>query len=264
MQRTLPRLAIIGTAFFMLVVRTKAIPVKRQSPERELLIDDWPSANGTVGRQDPQTFRFDFDTGEESTSIPQSPQLNHLGSGKTWVASYTPGNVGGYKFGGTPLYRSTGVQYLDGTKIWGPIYEDDLTIAGLTAKDLQLIVTDRANEDDTFAMNNGPDALIGMSYVTRSSSSHNSTGFFETLILQKDVDVSEFGFFFGRPGETSWLTLGGRDHSKYKGEIVTALVLRQGDWPIKVDSISVRNYTFTSNGGFDCMSLPQLYEPTDR
>ncbi len=56
-----------------------------------------------------------------------------------------------------------------------------------------------------------------------------------------------------RPGKASELTLGGRDQSKYTGEIVTAPVIKQGHWTIKVDSISVGSHPITDFDGDECM-----------
>lgn len=251
MQSTLPRLAKLGAISLILLISTNAIPLKRQSGRSNVLIDTWPAGSGTVGEKDPQTFRFEFDTGEILANILATPQLTSTGSSAMWVASPLDGLAGGYNRAGTFIHRGDDSNYVDGTGVFGPIYRDDVTIAGLTARDVYLIAAERRNQSDegTWVKNRDFDGVMGMAYMPRSGSDTNLTGFFETLILQNEVEVPEFGFFFGRSGENGELTLGGRDSSKFKMNMVTAPVVEQGDWRIKIDGFSVGNSIFKPDGG---------------
>jgi len=197
MRSTQPWVATLATAFFMLLIRTDAIIVKRQSQGNEPL-DVQASGIGTVGKQHLQEFDFEFDTGEITTSTIRSAKLNTLGSNATWVASYTLGFDAGYHFDGIPLNRTDSTAYVDGTSASGLVYLDDVTIAGLTARNLELIVADRMDKTDNLAQNDYANAFIGMRYAPRSGSDRNYTGFFETLVMQNVVKESEFGFYIGR------------------------------------------------------------------
>lgn len=113
-----------------------------------------------MGKQHPQEFDFEFDTGEITTSTIRSAKLNTLGSNATWVASYTLGFDGGYHFDGIPLNRTDSTVYVDGTSASGLVYLDDVTIAGLTARNLELIVADRMDKTIIWLKTTMPTLLL--------------------------------------------------------------------------------------------------------
>ena len=113
----------------------------------------------------------------------------------------------------------------------GPVYEDDVTFAGLTGNNVQFFTTNETHE----APANDANAIIGMDYTTESNSGFAS--YFETLINEGKVSQPEFAFYHGT--ETPELTMGGRDTLRYTGDVVTVPVVKQGYWSINVDSVEV-------------------------
>ena len=133
------------------------------------------------------------------------------------------------------------------------MYEDDVTVAGFTAKDLRFFVTEKDTSGQTLNQQNSHNAVMGMEYRTSSSSKKTPDvpylGFFESLVQQKQVDTAEFSFFLGRGIEPSELMLGGRNKSLYTGDFVTAPVNQQRYWNITVGGVSVNGIPVNMTGG---------------
>lgn len=143
--------------------------------------------------------------------------------------------------------------------IGGPVYEDDVTFNGITAKKLQIYVTDFTTHGDN-------DALVGMQYRT-ASSGIGYTWFFETLIQQNSVQALESGFYFGFGENTTnsngKITLGGRDQSRFTGSFTTTSVVKQSfAWQIQLEGLSFggKEYRYKSypTGRYQCSTLHQL------
>ena len=139
------------------------------------------------------------------------------------------------------------------------MYEDDVTVAGYTAKNLRFFVTEKDTLRQTLNQQNSHNAVMGMEYRTSSSSKKASDvpylGFFESLVQQKQVNAAEFAFFLGRGIERSELMLGGRNKSLYTGDFVTAPVNQQRYWNITVGGVSVNGVPVGMTGGPGTLSF---------
>lgn len=123
------------------------------------------------------------------------------------------------------------LSYGDGSMTTGELYNDTVTISGLTASSQTLGAAHTYSEyvvihpfaNSGLLMNicfrsfqEGPsDGLIGLAYPQLSS--YNATPFFNTLISAGTVQQGLFGFKLATNG--SELFLGGADPSLYTGEI---------------------------------------------
>ena len=82
-----------------------------------------------------------------------------------------------------------------------------------------------------------------------SSASTGVAGFFERLIDQNEVTAPEFSVLLARnPSQKGHLVLGGREPMKYTGDLVTAPVVKTGEWYIKIDGYSVNGRRLIVNG----------------
>lgn len=133
-------------------------------------------------------------------------------------------------------HRTTSVTYGSG-QISGEDYKDDVTVAGLTSSGQGIISLTQAQGFST----SKADGLLGMGFSNIANSKF--TTFFENLIAQKKVKISEFAFYLGRAasgtGQKSELTLGGRDSSKFSGVVTQVPVTTRGYWQVAVDSVNV-------------------------
>lgn len=143
-----------------------------------------------------------------------------------------------------------------GVEVRGPLYEDDISIGGITAHNFPFVVNSEGKGE---LIAYGAVGMFGLSYNPRPDKG-NSWSFFETLLIQKKVKEPEFGVFIGRWKEPGELTLGGYDATKFKGPITTVPVLSQGPWNIKVDGIFMKGKLVPSpasaggNGALICNS----------
>ena len=146
-----------------------------------------------------------------------------------------PSGTAGYNFTGVSQ-KKTQTEHFSSGQDQGPVYADDITLAGLTANNVNFMVIDRNLTDDDPGKSN---AAIGMDYTTKSKT--GTAGFFETLIMQNKVADPEFAFWIARDHikESSSLTLGGRDTTKFTGKPIVANVTSQNYWTIHIDGASV-------------------------
>ncbi|EKM60319.1 uncharacterized protein PHACADRAFT_132810 [Phanerochaete carnosa HHB-10118-sp] len=182
-------------------------PSEKRAIGIEALADDrnveWvgPIAIGTPG----QPFTIDFDTGSSDLWVPSASCTDSICSGKNkYDASKSSTSA---QQSGTFT-----IVYGDQSTVTGPIYSDDVAVAGLTATGQYFSpVTSLSN---SFA-NSQLDGILGLAYPRLSSL--GGTPFFNTLINQGKVSAGEFGFVLASAG--SELYLGGTDTSKYTGPI---------------------------------------------
>ena len=177
--------------------------------------DELYYGSGNVGTDNPQTFTFDFDTGSSDTFIP-GPACGQA-QGCTGSTKYSQGGV--------DAGNTTSVTYGSGS-VAGENFFDDVTIAGLTAKGQSIVSLTTASGFSGSAS----DSLMGMGFQSIAQS--GQPPFFQTLVNQGQVANPEFAFYLGRAAsgtqDYSELTLGGRDSSKYTGEVTTMPVTTQG------------------------------------
>ena len=130
-----------------------------------------------------------------------------------------------YDQSGTAQGKQTMVTYGSG-QVGGDDYRSDVTVGGLTSSNQGFIsLTTAQGFSDTAA-----DGLLGMGFSTIANTGY--TTFFESLIQQGKVAAKEFSFYLGRAASKSntksELTLGGRDSTKYTGEITSVPVTMKG------------------------------------
>ncbi|KAI0724993.1 aspartic peptidase domain-containing protein [Fomitopsis betulina] len=205
----------------------------RQS--EELTDQDEEEWTGTVSIGTPaQEFIIDFDTGSSDLWVPSSSctgcQSKH---------SYNPSSSG------TSQEQSGTfeIQYGDGSQASGPIYTDDVTVAGISVTDQTLSAVSSESGD----LVGGPsDGLMGMAFPALSNLDANP--FFWTALKQGAVSSGEFGFYLA--DSDSELYLGGSDESKYSGTPeFSTLTSSSGFWQIGGASLIINNKTLES--GFD-------------
>lgn len=87
------------------------------------------------------------------------------------------------------------------------------------------------------------DGICGMSFS--AAALDNTTTFFETYLKQTPTAVPEFSFFLGRAynntGESSQLTLGGRNTSQYAGPITPVPVVAETAWLVGLEGITINS-----------------------
>lgn len=119
----------------------------------------------------------------------------------------------------------------------GENYFDSVTVAGLTAKHQNVISLSTA----TGFSGSDASSLMGMAFSTIANSKQPT--YFETLMSQGTVSNTEFSFFLGRNadgnGDSSELTLGGRDSSKYTGSVTMVPVIQKDYWRVALDKVVV-------------------------
>ena len=160
--------------------------------------------------------------------------MTNSGSYQIW---FTTTGIAGYAETGTSLHYNESISYAGNLSVEGPVYTEDVTFDGFTAKDIRVMGVHSPNYID---------AIVGMGYWTESNT--GTAGFFETLIKQKSVSTTEFGYYLGRKNtsEESSLTLGGHDSTKHTGHLVSVPVIKQGFWSINIDGYSVHGKMLNS------------------
>ena len=123
--------------------------------------------------------------------------------------------------------RNFAIRYGDGTTVEGPVFQDTITVAGLTAKQAWF------SPINTMAIRfpqSPVDGTVGMGL--QALSKIGEPPFFQSLVDQGVVAENVFSFTLGESNEGE-LYLGGTDRSKYSGEIVTTPVIDQGFWMVQ-------------------------------
>jgi cathepsin D len=136
---------------------------------------------------------------------------------------------------------SFSIEYGDGSTVSGPVYEETVTVAGVTAtKQAFSPVTTLSSSfaDDPI------DGILGLAF--KSISNLNANPFFVTANSQGTVKSNEFSFFLASSG--SELYLGGTDSSKFSGTVEPHNVdTSTGFWQITGGSIATGGKTAVSN-----------------
>ncbi|EPT04072.1 hypothetical protein FOMPIDRAFT_1046540 [Fomitopsis schrenkii] len=209
--------------------------------------EEW---TGTISIGTPaQEFTIDFDTGSADLWVPSSSC-----SGCEASNSYDPSSS-------STSQEQSGtfsIQYGDGSQASGPIYTDDVSVAGIsvTSQYLSAVTSESGN------LVGGPaDGLMGMAFPALSQLDANP--FFWTAIAQDAVSSGEFGFYLAETG--SELYLGGSDDSKYSGNPeFHDITSTTGFWQIGGASLIINGKTVAS--GFDTIidsGTTLMYGPPD-
>lgn len=123
--------------------------------------------------------------------------------------------------------RNFAIRYGDGSTVEGPVFQDTITVAGLTAK---LAWFSAINTMAIRFPESPVDGIVGMGLEALSNI--GEPPFFQSLVEQGVVAQNVFSFTLG-DGDEGELYLGGSDSSKYSGEIVTSPVIDQGFWMVQ-------------------------------
>jgi len=197
--------------------------------------DELYYGSGTVGAAK-QVFTFDFDTGSSDTFVP----------GPTCGAAQ--GCVGSTKYNnaGVSQGNKTTITYGSG-QVSGNNYLDSVTIAGLTAKNQNIVSLTNA----TGFANSDSDGLMGMAFPRIASS--KTTPYFFNLIYQGKVNPTEFSFYLGRAKSgtagNSEMYLGGRNEAKYTGGFTSVPVTSQTYWQVAIDGATAGSSGLIANTG---------------
>ncbi|KAJ6453768.1 acid protease [Mycena sanguinolenta] len=216
---------------------------RRQGPDwkrqAEPLTDyeDGVEWTGTISIGTPgQQFLIDFDTGSADLWVPSSAcKSPACGFKSTYKAS---NSVTAVKKPGT-----FEIEYQDGTLVSGPIYTDNVAIAGIevTKQWFAAVTTESADE-----ANDPADGLLGLAFPAISVL--NQSPWFNTAHTEKKVKKNQFGFLLGPSG--SELYLGGTDTAKYTGSLeFHSLDSSIGLWLVPGASVKVDSSTVVSSFG---------------
>ncbi|EPT04076.1 hypothetical protein FOMPIDRAFT_1022155 [Fomitopsis schrenkii] len=228
-----------------------SIKARLEARQSESLTDqdsgeEW---TGTVSIGTPaQKFTIDFDTGSSDLWVPSSSC-----SGCEASHSYDPSSS-------SSSQEQSGtfeIEYGDGSEASGPIYTDDVTVAGISVTDQTLSAVTSESGD---LVGDVADGLMGMAFPALSNL--DADPFFWTAIDQGAVSSGEFGFYLAETG--SELYLGGSDDSKYSGDVeYHDITSDSGFWQIGGASLIINGKTVAS--GFDTIidsGTTLMYGPT--
>ncbi|KAH9930624.1 aspartic peptidase domain-containing protein [Fomitopsis serialis] len=187
---------------------------------------------GTISIGTPaQEFVIDFDTG----------------SSDLWVASSSCSGCDASNYytasDSSTSQEQSGtfdIEYGDGSEASGPIYTDDVSVAGVavTSQTLSAVTSESGNLVGDVA-----DGLMGMAFPALSQL--EADPYFWTAISQGVVSSGEFGFYLA--GSDSELYLGGSDSNLYSGDLEFHDVSSDsGFWQISGASIIINGETVAS------------------
>ncbi|KAL9107259.1 MAG: hypothetical protein Q9227_007800 [Pyrenula ochraceoflavens] len=176
-----------------------------------------------------------------------------LGSGKTWVGVWQGEQ---YDMSGHNMHgkiNDFNVHYTSGQQYSGDVWQDGVTIEGHAldgsstqiSQDLQFGIV-RVSDSDSSMMPGPPSSwsVFGLSYTPASGQKQNSQReFLESYFNQHQHNSHEIGFYFPPSacgdGAQGQVTFGGRDSSKYTGDVTTVPVMKQGGgWVHMLDGIA--------------------------
>ncbi|CCM03103.1 uncharacterized protein FIBRA_05223 [Fibroporia radiculosa] len=195
-----------------------APPTEHEKRQAEALADAGPSWTGIVSIGSPaQDFVIDFDTGSPDLWVPstQCEGCNARHSYDPSASSTSVAKSGTFRIG-----------YGDGSTASGPIFTDDVSVAGIAVHNQAFSAVTSASGDIASGVSDG---LMGMSWP--GISQLNADPYFFTAVSQHAVPQGEFGFYLAPSG--SELYLGGTDSGHYTGDLeYHDLVSTRGFWQI--------------------------------
>ncbi|KAF9808862.1 hypothetical protein IEO21_07727 [Rhodonia placenta] len=208
------------------------LPEHLQKRQSESLTDqqseEW-SGTVTIGGQ---SFIIDFDTGSSDLWVPSSDcsscQAKH---------TYAPSSSSSSE----EQSGTFSISYGDGSAASGPIYTDDVSVAGVsvTGQTFSAVTSESGN-----LVGSPSDGLMGMAWPALSKL--DADPFFWTAISQGVVSEGVFSFYLSDSG--SELYLGGTDSSLYSGDLeYHDLVASAGYWTIGGASAIVNGQTVVSD-----------------
>jgi cathepsin D len=170
----------------------------------------------------PVAFKIDFDTGSSDFIIPGS-RCTYCGSHTRYVPEDSSTSV--------RLRKTFNTQYGDGSTVSGSLFNDTVSIAGLTATSQTFGAAARFSQ----GFNVVADGILGMAF--RSISVYNANPVFQNLAAQGQTTLPSFALKLTAGG--SELTLGGLNSNLYAGGVTWVPVTNQGHWEVNFDSVRV-------------------------
>ncbi|PIL25260.1 transporter [Ganoderma sinense ZZ0214-1] len=184
----------------------------------------------------PQNFLINFDTGSSDLWVPQSSCTN-CGSHNRYdpAASNTS----------APQVGNFSIQYGDGSNVSGPIFTDDVTIAGVqvTNQSFSAVTT-----ESTEFVDDPTDGILGLAFSDISNL--GQPPFFQSAMSQDRVSASEFSFKLAATGAE--LFLGGRNTTLFTGPVEFHDLSQVAFWQIGGGSVAA-NGVGVSGTTFDAV-----------
>ncbi|SCV72434.1 BQ2448_3971 [Microbotryum intermedium] len=181
---------------------------------------------GTISIGTPaKKFNIDFDTGSADLWVPSSDCNSAACNPHT---KYDPSKSSTSK---ADPSKKLSIVYGDGSSTTGLVYQDTVSLAGLTATGQGFGVATGMSSDWA---NDPMDGLMGMGYASISQT--KSTPFFQTLVAEKQVAAPQFSFKLGASGDSE-LFLGGMNSNDYvAGSTQWTDVVSQGYWTVSASA----------------------------
>lgn len=186
---------------------------------------------GQVGNQ---TFNVKFDTGSKTFYVPgKTCMWRHYNDSKP---APCPSETL-YNEGGIDEHNITTTKFNQGTQYrTGETWLDTVSLAGVTVEKTQVVaMTDRLG-----SAYDKPNSILGLTFGLLQG--YPAT-FFEAAMAQGKVAVNEFSFFLGRStsgnGDSSELTIGGRNPAHFTGELSLLPVVNYTHWSVDMDGLVV-------------------------
>ncbi|SGY69451.1 BQ5605_C004g03017 [Microbotryum silenes-dioicae] len=173
---------------------------------------------GTISIGTPaKTFNIDFDTGSADLWVPSS------GCSSAACAPHTKYDPSKSSTSKADPSKKLSITYGDGSSTTGLVYQDTVTLAGLTTTGQGFGVATGMSSDWA---SDPMDGLMGMAYASISQT--KTTPFFQTLVAEEQVAAPQFSFRLGASGDSE-LFLGGMNSNDYvAGSTQWTRVVSQG------------------------------------
>ncbi|GLB33563.1 putative peptidase A1 family protein [Lyophyllum shimeji] len=201
--------------------------VKRAEGSLPLTNDNGALWYGEVAVGMPEeTFTVVFDTGSSDFFLPsQDCNSNGCNGHKRYDPTAS--------LSATPLHRKFQISFGDGSTVEGDIYNDTVSVAGLTANG-QAVGAALTYSDNLSVNQFPPDGLVGMAF--KEISQFGSDPLFETLVAQGETTAPQFGFKLADPAS---VYLGGVVSNLFTGQLTWTPVTQKGFWHVGLEGVNV-------------------------
>ncbi|KAF8473673.1 acid protease [Russula ochroleuca] len=183
--------------------------------------------SGTIQAGTPsKEYSVDIDTGSAILFLPGPSCQSCQG-----LTIYDPSNSTTAK----DLGQSTNLTFSIGS-VFGNVFTDTINLGGFEASNEKLVVASNVTTNFN-ATNFGADGILGMGFS--GISPFNGSTVFENLRLADGEQLPEQVFGIVLAESNSELIIGGRDSSRFEGNLTYTPDTTQGFWQIKLDNITI-------------------------